>query len=91
MELLKKLKILHLKSQYTYIIFLLFVLKNREQFKFNSEIHNINTRYNNNLHYPVCNLTVYQKGTYDLGMKVFNNLPSSIKNLTNETKQFRFA
>jgi hypothetical protein len=69
---------------------LLFVVKNREQFKFNSEVHNINTRYSNNFHYPIGNLTVFQKGTY-FGMKVFNNLPSSIKNLANDIKQFTFA
>jgi hypothetical protein len=85
-ELFKKLKILLLKSQYIFSL-LLFVVKNREQFKFNSEIHNINTRYNNNIHYPTCNLTVFQKGTYYFGMKVFNNLPSTIKNLANDTKQ----
>jgi hypothetical protein len=41
-ELFKKIKILPLKSQYIFS-FLLFVVKNREQFKFNSKIHNINT------------------------------------------------
>jgi hypothetical protein len=66
------------------------VVKNREKFKFNSEIHNINTRYNN-FHYPIGNLTVFQKGTYYFGMKVVNNLSSSIKNLANDMKQFRFA
>jgi hypothetical protein len=67
------------------------VVKNRERFKCNSEIHNINTRYNNNFHYPICNLPVFQKGTYYFGIKVFNNVPSSIKNLANDTKQFRYA
>jgi hypothetical protein len=77
-----------LKSQYIFSP-LLFVVKNREQF--NSEIHGINMSYNNNVHYPICNLTVFQKGTYYYGIKVFNNLPSSIKNLAHDTKQFRFA
>jgi hypothetical protein len=89
-ELFKKLKILPLKSQYIFSL-LLFVVKNREQFKFNSEIHNINTRYNNNFHYPICNLTLFQKGTYYFGMKVFNNLSSSLKNLAHDMKKFRFA
>jgi hypothetical protein len=77
-ELFKKLKILAIQTQYI-ASFLLFVVKNREKFKFNSEIHGINTRYNNNFHYPICNLTVFQKGTYCFGIEVFNNLPSSIK------------
>jgi hypothetical protein len=75
-ELFKKLKILPLQLQYV-LSHLLLVVKNQEQFKFNSEI---NTRYNNNFRYPICNLAVSQKGTYYFGIKVFNNLPSSIKN-----------
>jgi hypothetical protein len=70
---------------------LLFVVKNKEQFKFNSEILSISTRYNNNFCYPICNLTVFQKGTYYFGIKVFNNLPFSVMNLANDMKQFRFA
>jgi hypothetical protein len=60
-ELFKKLKMLPLISQYIFYL-LLFVVKNREKFKFNSEIHSINTRYSHNFHYPICNLTVFQKG-----------------------------
>jgi hypothetical protein len=65
---------------------------NREQFKSNSQIHTINTKHNNNnLHYPTCNLTAFQKGTYYLGIKVFNSLPPSIKNTVIDMKQFKFA
>jgi hypothetical protein len=31
------------------------------------------------------------KGIYFTGIKVFNNLPQSIKNLSNDTKQFKSA
>jgi hypothetical protein len=89
-ELFEKLKILPLPLQYIFS-HLLFVVKKREQSKFNSEIDSINTRYSNNFHYPICNLTVFEKGTYCFGIKVFNNLPSSIKNLAHDMKQFRFA
>jgi hypothetical protein len=78
-QLLKKLKILPLQSQYIFSL-LLFMTKNSEQFKSNSQIHSINTRHNNNLHYATCNLTAFQKGTHYLGIKVFNSLPLSIKN-----------
>jgi hypothetical protein len=57
---------------------------------FNSEIHSINTRYNNSFHYPICNLTVFQKGTYYFGIKVFKAPPPGIKNLDHDMKQFRF-
>jgi hypothetical protein len=32
-----------------------------------------------------------EKGVYVTGIKVFNNLPQSIKNLSNGTKQFKLA
>ena len=40
--------------------------KTREQFKSNTEIHSVNARHNDNFHYSICNLTVFQDGTYYL-------------------------
>jgi len=48
----------------------------------NSEIHGINTRNNSNFHRPLVNLTTYKNGTYYTGIKVFNYLPTHIKNLS---------
>jgi hypothetical protein len=62
-----------------------------EQFKSNSQIHSINTRHNNNLHYPTCNLTAFKTGTRYLGIKVFISLPLSIKNIVYDMKQFKFG
>jgi len=59
----KKLKILPLQSQYILSLFL-FVVDNGDYFRVNSEIHNINTGNKLNLHLPISNLSVYQKGTY---------------------------
>jgi hypothetical protein len=39
-------------SIYTYLLLSL-VINNRQHFKINSDIHNINTRNNFDLHYPV--------------------------------------
>jgi hypothetical protein len=61
-ELFKKLKFCPLYSQYI-LSLLLFVVKNNDLFLSNSESHTINTTNSNNLHYPSCNLTVFQKGT----------------------------
>jgi hypothetical protein len=61
-ELFKKLKILLLPSQYIFSL-LLFVIKNRDLFKSNSEIRSINTRHRTELHPPVSNLTMFQNGT----------------------------
>jgi len=58
---------------------LLFVVKNKDLFTTNLEIHSINTRSNTNLHLPVCNLTVFQKRVYFSGIKLFHHLPLNIK------------
>jgi hypothetical protein len=86
-ELLKKLKILPLQSQYM-LSLLLFVVDNGDYFKVNSEIHNINTMNKLNLHPPISNFSVYQKGTHS-GIKVFNRLPSQIKDLSHSRNQFK--
>jgi hypothetical protein len=89
-HLFKTLEILPLQSQYIFSV-LLFVVKNKESYTTNQEIHNITTRSNTNLHPPVCNLTVFQKGAYYSGIKLFNHLPLKIKSLPNEIKLFKPA
>jgi len=54
----------------------------------NKEIHKYRTRYNNNLHLPIANLSKYNKRTYFSGIKVFNHLLEYIKNLSNDQKYF---
>jgi len=73
-ELFKGLRILPLQSQYI-LSLLIFVVENKKLFYVYSEIHNINTTQNFNLHQPQANLTLYQKGAYYSGIKVFNNIP----------------
>jgi hypothetical protein len=65
-------------SIYTYLL-LLFVTNNRQHFKINSDIHNITTKNNLDLHYPQSHLSVYHKGAHYTGIKVFNRLPVPIK------------
>jgi hypothetical protein len=89
-EYFRKLKILPLQSQYIYLL-LLFVINNKKHFKINSDIHNINTRNNLDLHYPQFHLSVYQKGAQYTGIKVFNRLPVPIKQLSHDTKHFKMA
>jgi len=48
-QLFKHFQILLLPSQYIFSPFV-FVIKNRDFFQSNSEIHNLNTRFNRNLH-----------------------------------------
>ena len=73
-QLFKRLEILPLQFQYIFSV-LLFVVKNKDLYTTNQEIHNITTRSNTNLYPPVCNLTVFQKGAYYSGIKLFNHLP----------------
>jgi len=89
-EHFKKLKILPLQSQYM-LSLLLFVVDNRSYFKENLGIHNINTRTKSNLHKPLANLATYHKDAYYYGIKVFNSLPSQIKDLSANKNQFRCA
>jgi hypothetical protein len=86
----KHLQILSLPSQYIFSL-LVFVIKNRDFFQSNSEIHNQNTRSNRNLNLPFTNLTSVQKGVLFSGSKIFNHLPSNIKALSNDAKCFKSA
>jgi hypothetical protein len=88
-DLFKTLKILPLQSQY--IISLLCFVVNMDQYKINSDIHGRNTRQSSNLHQTTSNLSLYQRDTYYMGIKVFNSLPSYIKNLSHNIKQFKLV
>jgi hypothetical protein len=90
-ELFKQLNILPLQSQYIFSL-LLFIIKNRDKLLSNSEVRNINTRYNTNLHLPLANLTIYQKGFFFYaGSRIYNHLPPIIKDLSNDEKRFKTA
>ena len=86
----KRLKILPLQSQYL-LSLLLFVAKNVDHFRLNSEIHDFNTKNKSNLHLPPSKLTVFQRGPYYSGIKAVNNLPTYVKNLLQTKKQFKWA
>jgi hypothetical protein len=62
-ELFKNFEVLPLQSQYIFSL-LVFVVKNRKLFRPNADVHNINARYNSDLHLPVDNFTVLQKGVF---------------------------
>jgi hypothetical protein len=85
-ELFKKFNILLLASKFL-LSLLSFVMDNIEKFQTNPDIHNINTRYRYNLHVPNTNLSKYQKGVYYTGIKLFSNLPPTIKSLKSQYKK----
>jgi len=81
-QLFKQLQILSFPSQYIFSL-LVFVTKNRGIFQSNSEIHDLNTHFNHNLHLPSTNLTLVQKGvTYlqTLKLKLFKSTSVTILN-----------
>jgi hypothetical protein len=67
------------------------VIHVKPHFEANSTIHNVNTRTKYDLHYPLSQLTVFQKGTYYDGIKMFNSLPAVIKELSHNIKQFKIV
>jgi hypothetical protein len=54
-----------------------------------ADIHDINTRFNQNLHLPSTNLTLVQKGVFFSGRKIYNQLPLRIKMLCKDIKHFK--
>ena len=72
-QLLKELNILPIQSQYIFSI-PLFVIKNKDQFLFTSQVHKINTWQTSNLYLPSTNLAVFQKGVYYTGIKIYQQL-----------------
>jgi hypothetical protein len=86
--LFKRLQILPHPCEYMFSL-LNFIINNQEHFQTNSAVHSVNTRNKHHLHRPVANLTCFQKGVYYSGIKIFNNLPSSLKSLMNEKAEFK--
>jgi hypothetical protein len=44
-----------------------------------------------NLFLPQANLTIYQKKVHYAGIKIFNNLPIELKNISNNLRTFKVA
>jgi len=53
------------------------------------EIHNINTINNSNFHQPLLHVTIYQKGPFNMGVKIYNSLTPEIKDLSHNIKKFQ--
>jgi hypothetical protein len=74
---------------YLHILFILFTINHKHLFTINNEIHEYNTRNNNNLHPSLSKLTKFKNGPYIMGIKVFNHLPQFLKASVHNPKQFR--
>ena len=87
-EMFRELGILTLYSQYIFST-LMFVVRHKDIFTVNNELHKINTRHKLDLHVPLANLTKVQKGVYYSGVTLFNSLPPSIKEVAHNTNKFK--
>jgi hypothetical protein len=67
------------------------VIKNKQLYNTNNQIYSVHTSFKTNLHPPIANLTKFLKAVYYSGIKIFNNLPHGIKDLTNEITLFQNA
>jgi hypothetical protein len=89
-KLFVELKILPLTSQYIFSL-LLFVVNNRNYLTPNSVFYDSNTKHRNDLHLPQATLAMYQKGASYSSVKVFNSLPTALKDISSEPSKFKIA
>jgi len=69
----------------------MFVVKNKDLFKTNSDVHSFNTRSHYDLHIPAANLAVFQNRVWYSGVKIYNHLPPTIKQLSYDISKFKVA
>jgi len=86
-NLFKNLKLLPLMSQYIFSL-MMFIIKHKHHFTANSAIHNKNTRKQLNFHQPAPNFTGFKHGNYYSRVKIYNILPSHIKQLSDDPRSF---
>ena len=88
----KILNIFPLKLQYIFSLIILIINNNNNSYsKTSADNHNILNRQRNNLLLPQANLDSFQKGLYYSGIKIFNNRPTEIKDLSDNPKKFKIA
>jgi hypothetical protein len=67
----------------------MFVVNNMDLFVINFDKYTTVTRNSSNLHFPLSNLTIFQKGSQYVGIKVYNSLPHNMKQLSGNKNQFK--
>jgi hypothetical protein len=76
--------------QFTILLFpFIIVARNRDLYKSNSEIHNINTRFSFLLTYCNCKLKNFPKSLFYFRIKVFNHLSTRVKKTFRDINKFR--
>jgi hypothetical protein len=86
-NLFTKLEIIPLPSLYIFSL-LRFVIKNKELFIANEETHSYGTHNCTDLYYPSIKLKKFHTGVHYMGVKIYNSLPTYVKNEINNAKVF---
>jgi hypothetical protein len=89
-KLFVELIILPIASQYV-LSLLLFVVNDRNYCTPNTAHHDSNTRDRNYLLLPQVTRAMYQKGVHYSGVKCFNSLPRTMKDISNKPGKFKIA
>lgn len=87
-DLFRRLNILTVHSQHIFLL-LCFIIMNRDQYMLNYDNHGINVQQSSNFYQAISNLTLYQKGTYNIDLKIYNQLPAYIKDIPQSNKVFK--
>jgi hypothetical protein len=80
--------ILTVPRLYIYSI-LMFVVRNRNFYHTNNNIHQINTRQFGMLHMPSVRLSSIKRGVLYSSVMVFNNLPQNLRKMGDNVKIFK--
>jgi hypothetical protein len=85
---LKKLETLPVPCQYIFS-FMNFLVHNQENFQTNSSVHSIGKRNKDHFHRPFANLSYFQKTTVYSGIRIFNSVSCTLRNLKNEKQNLK--
>jgi hypothetical protein len=86
-NLFRRLEILPFVPKYI-LSLMLFVVKNKNYFTLNLENYTKSIRQFKYFYQPVTNFTIHQRGVHYMAIKIFNNLPSYIKDTSTNVRKF---
>jgi hypothetical protein len=77
-----------LRTQYIYTL-MMFAVKNRGIFDTNKVHYEINTRHIMDIHMTQVNLAIYRNGVYHMAVRIYNALPDTLKETSNDIERFK--
>ena len=80
-----------MRDRYGIVSLLMFVVKNKDFLKSNIDVHSFNITSHYDLHIPAANLAVFQKAVWYFGVKIYNHLLPTLKQLSHDISKFKAA